>query len=175
MNTSLLTVLNDISYIVECAALDYLGEGKREINLLCENLESDDPEYEISGRNLVAAELRAVLELYRAGEKISGTSRLNSLNRKLWKRCIDNVQHQRQLRSIPKPWHDGLGTRLFFVVGYLTFLPAFVTIALRAIFEESFNMFLHDLGILTLVNIGVASVIALAAHADHKQANREST
>lgn len=79
-----LKVLNELSYILECAALDYLGEGKSALSGLCQHLESDSPEYAIENRKLVASQLRSALEAYRKGDKMTGTSLLVQVNRSLW-------------------------------------------------------------------------------------------
>ena len=94
MNMPLLTVLDDIAYIIECAALDYLGEGKSAIRILCERLESEVQEYEIDDRRLISAQLRLALESYKSGDKLSGTGQLNAISRNLWKQCM---RHDLQL------------------------------------------------------------------------------
>ena len=81
--TPLLKTLNDICYVLECAALDYLGEGRSELGLLCDRLETD-PSYAIPDHNQVALELRGVLADYKNGDKLKGSSRLGRVSRSLW-------------------------------------------------------------------------------------------
>lgn len=56
----LLRVLDDLAYIVECAALDIMGEGKSELSRLCDHLEND-ASHAIEGRQEIAVELRQAL------------------------------------------------------------------------------------------------------------------
>ena len=80
----LLTVLNDLSWVIECAAQDHMGEGKSELALLCSNLR-DDPEYRIEDRAEIAAELEVALMAYRPGDIAEGATKLTSISRRLWK------------------------------------------------------------------------------------------
>jgi hypothetical protein len=81
---AILKTLDDLSYIIECAAIDHMGDGKFELANLSDRLESDDPEYGIPDRHLLAAKLRECLSLYRSGDKYGSFSRLAQASRKLW-------------------------------------------------------------------------------------------
>ena len=85
--TPTLTVLNDLSYVLECAALDYMGEGKTELDSLCRRLESD-PAYAVHDHAKLAAELREALEYYRGGNRQRGANILSWVSRRLWKHYI---------------------------------------------------------------------------------------
>lgn len=84
---ALLRILDDLAYVIECASLDYMGEGKYELDRLCRRIEGD-PHYRIADGNGVAERLREALALYaRSGRDYpQGHSRLMSTSRELWKR-----------------------------------------------------------------------------------------
>ncbi len=86
-SAALLRILDDLAYIIECASLDYMGEGKYELDRLCTRIESD-PRYHIVEGDGVAERLREALSLYAKGgrEYPQGHSRLMSTSRELWKR-----------------------------------------------------------------------------------------
>ena len=81
--TPILNALNDLSYVVECAALDYMGEGKTELENLCNDLETN-PQYAFEGREQFVIQLRETLACYKADDKASGAMRLMSVSRSLW-------------------------------------------------------------------------------------------
>lgn len=78
-----LMVLEHLSYIIECAALDYMGEGKTELNSLANLLETD-PRFAIDGAAVLAKDLREILAFYRGGERQQAYSMLTSRSRQLW-------------------------------------------------------------------------------------------
>lgn len=86
-SAALLRVLDDLAYIIECASLDYMGEGKYELDNLCKRIETD-PRYRIAEGDGVAERLREALSLYAKGGRDypQGHSRLMSTSRELWKR-----------------------------------------------------------------------------------------
>lgn len=86
-SAALLRILDDLAYVIECASLDYMGEGKYELDRLCTRIESD-PRYRIDEGDGVAGRLREALALYARGgrEYPQGHSRLMSTSRELWKR-----------------------------------------------------------------------------------------
>ncbi|MEO6104585.1 MAG: hypothetical protein ABIP44_13245 [Pseudoxanthomonas sp.] len=88
---SLLRVLDDLAYVIECASLDYMGEGKFELDRLCGRIETD-PGYRIADGEGVAHRLREALSLYATGGRDypQGHSRLMSTSRELWKRMHPN-------------------------------------------------------------------------------------
>jgi hypothetical protein len=80
-----LRVLNAIASIMESAVIDYTGEAKGEIFILCGNLESNE-NFAIEGRHAVAEELEQIASMYRGNydEKFKGSRRLGELSRRLW-------------------------------------------------------------------------------------------
>ena len=79
----MIRTLKDLCYVIECAAMGYMGEGKSELSTLCDNLETNR-DYAIASRVAVAAELRAALMLYRNDKRMEGASQLVRTSRKLW-------------------------------------------------------------------------------------------
>jgi hypothetical protein len=82
--TAILKTLDELSYVIECAALDFLGEGRTELGKLCENLESN-PAYAFEGSAEILAGLREALALYRKDNKVDGSTRLTQVSRALWR------------------------------------------------------------------------------------------
>lgn len=82
--TPTFTTLSQLSYTLECVALNYLGEAKSSLAELCRDLESNSPEYAIQNRELIARQLRSVLEAFQKGDNQAGTSLLVQINRALW-------------------------------------------------------------------------------------------
>lgn len=80
----LLTILNDLSWIIECVAMDHIGEGKSELGVLCKNLMAD-PAYAVQEKERVAQELEAARAAYVADDQRVGTHRLMEVSRRLWK------------------------------------------------------------------------------------------
>jgi hypothetical protein len=85
-SAALLRILDDLAYVIECASLDYMGEGRYELDRLCERMQAD-PRYRIAEGDQVVGRLREALSLYRrGGDYPQGHSRLMSTSRELWKR-----------------------------------------------------------------------------------------
>jgi hypothetical protein len=86
-SAALLRILDDLAYVIECASLDYMGEGRFELDRLCERMQAD-PDYRIAEGDQVVGRLREALALYRnrGGDYPQGHSRLMSTSRELWKR-----------------------------------------------------------------------------------------
>jgi hypothetical protein len=80
---AVLRTLDDLAYVIECAALDFLGEGRSELGKLCDKLEND-AEYVFYGREDILAGLREALACYRRDDKIDGTIRVTQVSRALW-------------------------------------------------------------------------------------------
>ncbi|MBN8532418.1 MAG: hypothetical protein J0L97_11250 [Alphaproteobacteria bacterium] len=169
MSTSQLKLLNDLSYIVECAAMDHLGEAKRELRVLCEELESADPGLADSRVKRLHNELASIDYCYRHDDRFTGTSKLNSLLRSEWRQCLLQSEHDQAMKSIPAPWHTKLGFSLFFFVVCALWLPGLIAVALRALLDQRANFF-HDFGILSLVALVVASGLSGAAYLNHAKA-----
>ncbi|GAA5524055.1 hypothetical protein Maes01_00607 [Microbulbifer aestuariivivens] len=83
----ILRTLEHLSYIIECASVDFMGEAKTELQRLCEDLENDS-EYFFAEKEAVSAELRDALSKYKNHNYKAGTSKLASTNRKLWRLVI---------------------------------------------------------------------------------------
>jgi len=80
----LLLPLDDLAYLVECAALDYTGELKTELSRLCENIRCGATGYEAQIVQASLVELDSSLVDYRTGQKSRGTSGLVRVSRKWW-------------------------------------------------------------------------------------------
>ena len=61
-----LRVLDDICYVLECAATNCMGEGKSELNALCVRLEGSDEASAVPEREHLAARLREIMERVRS-------------------------------------------------------------------------------------------------------------
>ena len=169
MSTSQLKLLNDLSYIVECAAMDHLGEAKRELRELCEKLESADPELADSRVKTLHNELARIEYCYRHDDRFTGTSKLNGLLRSEWRQCLLQSEHDQAMKSIPAPWHTDLGFRLFFFVGCALWLPGLIVLALRSLMDQRASFF-YDFGILSLMALVAAAGLTWATYLDHAKA-----
>lgn len=173
-----LKVLDDLAYIIECAALDYSGELKFELAKLCEQLDGSDRAYAIQDRQQTATALREALACYRGDEKLVGVAKLNNVSRGLWAQARDQDFYPlKDPLEDPKKdqseWHEGLAHRLL-LVGYLTFLPAFLAISIRGLLSSGLSGFLYDLGILSLVYGGICALLVIAAILDHRMQHRST-
>lgn len=74
--------LDDLAYLIECAALDYRGELKTELMHLCTAVETRAPGYAAEAIQSELKELQAALASYRADEKDAGASRLIAISRR---------------------------------------------------------------------------------------------
>ena len=86
--TPTLAVLNDLTYVLECAALDFMGEGKTALDCLCDQLESN-PAYALHDHVEIAVTLRGALGHYRHRDRAGGAAILSRVSRELWQRYID--------------------------------------------------------------------------------------
>jgi hypothetical protein len=174
----LLRVLDDLAYVLESGACDHSGELKFELGELCKRLEGDEKLYAIQDREKVAADLRDALTCYRSGDKLTGLNKLSSISRSLWAQARDQRFYslkdpRKDPKKEPSEWHEGLGHRLL-LVGYLTFLPAFIAISIRGLFSSGLSGFLYDLGILSLVYGGICGLFVIAAILDHRMQHRST-
>jgi hypothetical protein len=80
---AVLRTLDDLAYVIECAALDFLGEGRTELGKLCDRLESDAA-YDFDGRARILSGLREALVCYRRDDKVEGNIRVTKVSRALW-------------------------------------------------------------------------------------------
>ena len=81
----LLRPLDDLAYLIECAALDYRGELKTELSHLCTAVESQAEGYTAEPVQRELKELQAALGAYRADQKGTGASRLIAVSRRWWR------------------------------------------------------------------------------------------
>jgi hypothetical protein len=79
-----LRVLDDICYVLECAATHCMGEGKSELSALCGRLEGSDEAYAVPEREHLAARLRVIHGLYRSDQRQDASVRLGRISRELW-------------------------------------------------------------------------------------------
>lgn len=80
----LLTVLNDLSWVIECAAMDHMGEGKSELGILSKRLLSD-PRYAIPEKEQIAEELAKARKAYlNLDTREVGAHTLMMVSRRLW-------------------------------------------------------------------------------------------
>jgi len=82
MTQELLKPLNDLSYLLECAALDYTGELKTELRALCKSLGAGYSHIPEAAQSL--PKLERALELYRTDRKAEGASQLVAVSRFWW-------------------------------------------------------------------------------------------
>lgn len=83
-DTDLLRALDDLAYLIECAALDCTGELKGELARLCERIAGATSGYDLPATRSELAGLEAALACYRADRKAEGTSRLIAISRRWW-------------------------------------------------------------------------------------------
>lgn len=81
----LLKPLDDLAYLIECAALDYTGELKTELNHLCTAIASAAPGYDSCLVQAELTELNAALSSFLTRRKGEGVSKLIAISRRWWK------------------------------------------------------------------------------------------
>ncbi len=81
---NLLTPLDDLAYLIECAALDYTGELKTELSRLCESIRNGGQGYEATIVQASLPDLEASLRAYRTDQKSQGASGLIRISRAWW-------------------------------------------------------------------------------------------
>ncbi|RYG93831.1 MAG: hypothetical protein EON58_17530 [Alphaproteobacteria bacterium] len=81
----LLRPLDDLAYLIECAALDYCGELKTELSHLCAAIETQAEGYAAEPVQRELKELQAALVAYRADQKGAGASKLIAISRRWWR------------------------------------------------------------------------------------------
>lgn len=82
MTPELLKPLDHLSYLLECAALDYTGELKTELGELCRCLRAGYSHIPEAVQSL--PQLERALESYRANRKAEGASDLAAVSRSWW-------------------------------------------------------------------------------------------
>lgn len=82
--TDLLKPLNDLAYLIECAALDYTGEVKSELSVLCEAIQQRASGYEAHEVQSALPKLESALEAFHSRQKGSGISILAAVSRDWW-------------------------------------------------------------------------------------------
>ncbi|MBX3711622.1 MAG: hypothetical protein KF800_06655 [Lysobacter sp.] len=167
--SNVLRVLDDVSYLLECLALDYTGEFKTEIDRLCKRLDSDDPDYAIYDREKIEVELRTALFLLKNGDKESCSAKLSNVSRSLWKQAWRENERLRSPVKKNDGWFSEIKNLLLIGVGYFIFAPAFVVIVLRGFIESSLSVFIDDFLVLCAVCIGMSFVFATAGYLDYRR------
>lgn len=82
MAQELLKPLNDLSYLLECAALDYTGELKAELASLCQSARSEYGDIPWVAQSLPKLEM--ALKSYCAGHEADGARHLAAISRSWW-------------------------------------------------------------------------------------------
>lgn len=86
--SAILKTLDDLAYVIECAALDFIGECRTGLGWLCDNLEHNS-EYAFEGMEPIVSGLREALACYRRDDKAEGTTRVTQTSRALWRMAHD--------------------------------------------------------------------------------------
>lgn len=81
---AILKCLDELAYVIECAALDFMGECRTGLGRLCDKLEHDS-DYAFDGMEPIVAGLREALACYRRDDKAEGTTRVTQVSRALWR------------------------------------------------------------------------------------------
>lgn len=82
--TDFLKPLNDLAYVIECAALDYTGELKSELSSLCQLIRDGAPGYEAPELRAALPQLEAALNSFRGHNTGQGAGILSTVSRELW-------------------------------------------------------------------------------------------
>jgi len=90
MNSKLAT-LENLAYIIECAALEYFGAGKTELQRLADHIRCAESD-EFEDNDIIADALEKALELLRRQELKAGTSLIIQINRKLWTKILSEFK-----------------------------------------------------------------------------------
>lgn len=86
----ILKTLEQLCYVIECVAVDYMGEAKSALCSLCMNLESN-PEFMFEGCETIASELRLALDQFKGCKKMVGASGLCRISRQLWQGALNSL------------------------------------------------------------------------------------
>ncbi len=79
-----LRVLEHLSYVIECAAMEYRGEAKYELGCLCTKIETD-PLFDVSDASDAIQELHIAQEAFMREDPRAGASALARASRALWR------------------------------------------------------------------------------------------
>ena len=112
MDFRALEPLNDLCYIVECAAQDHTGELKSELSALCDRIESAEPPYHLAHYATSLPELKEALDFYRARNLYEGAIRLSAVSRLWWnelRNAMDALGAPATPAPAPKPEPQGKG------------------------------------------------------------------
>jgi len=83
-NSKHIDFLENLSYILECAATESINQAETELENLCSRLETDHSLQFASWRD-VHEELTEALMTYRTGEFLRAASILSGISRRVWK------------------------------------------------------------------------------------------
>lgn len=84
VQAELLRPINDLGYLMECAALNYTGELKWGLATLCERIRKRDPGYDPDAVQAALPELERSLTNYRVGQTGEAIGILSAVNRAWW-------------------------------------------------------------------------------------------
>jgi hypothetical protein len=89
-NTRYINLLEQLSYVLECAAVEAIGLAETELENLCNRMETDRALQFDSWRE-VHGELQEALMTYKTGEFIRAASLLSGISRRSWKLLKEKV------------------------------------------------------------------------------------
>lgn len=84
MSQDILKPLDHLSYLVECAALNYMGELKTELADLCRRIKGAEAGYCSPAVAASLPDLEDALALFRGDTKLAGAGKLSAVSRKWW-------------------------------------------------------------------------------------------
>jgi hypothetical protein len=82
--TELLRPINDLGYLLECAALNYTGELKWELAALCARIRKREPGYDPDEVQAALPQLERSLTSCRSGLACEAVNLLSGVNRAWW-------------------------------------------------------------------------------------------
>ena len=82
--TDMLKPLDDLAYLLECAALDHTGELKSALAALCSNIQSRALQYGAPEVQAALPQLEKALEKYRSSQNDAGALGLTAVSRSWW-------------------------------------------------------------------------------------------
>ena len=89
-NSKHIHFLENLSYILECAATESIGQAETELENLCRRLETDHS-LQFDSWSDVHEELTEALMTYRTGEFLRAASILSGISRRAWRRLREKT------------------------------------------------------------------------------------
>lgn len=84
LSADLLRPLDDLAWLLECAALTYTGELKSELDGLCVRIREREDGYTAEPVRTALPQLEAALAAYRADRPLDGAGLLSRVSRAWW-------------------------------------------------------------------------------------------